>query len=173
MENDIALYSTFSELKACIAERFVRTMKSLMWKKFTELNNDKQWVKLIPEILSIYNNNEHSTIKMTPIDASKTENINKVKSIYEAKLRLKHNKLPKFEIGNYVRIYRFKGYIKDLTKGYTENFTKEVFKIQQRYQTIPWTYSLIDKNNEKIEGAFYEKQMVKSRFDFNNRLINE
>jgi hypothetical protein len=171
MENEIALYSTFSELKACIAERFVRTMKSLMWKKFTELNNDKQWVKLIPEILSIYNNNEHSTIKMSPIEASRTENVDKVKSIYDAKLRAKHNKPPKFEIGDFVRIYRWKGFIKDLTKGYTQNFTKEIFKIVEKHYSLPWTYSIVDKNNEKVEGKFYEKQMIKSKFDFDNILI--
>ena len=90
--------------------------------------------------------------------------------LYEYKLRLKHNKPPKFEIGDLVRIYRWKGYIRDLTKGYPPNFTQEVFKIVQRYNTIPWAYSIVDKNNDKIEGKFYEKEMIKSKFDFKNKI---
>ena len=102
MENNISLYSTFSELKAVIAERFVRTIKDLMWRKFTEINSDKQWVKLIPIILNTYNNRLHQTIHMSPIEASKSENRDKIKLLYEYKLRLKHNKPSKFEIGDLV-----------------------------------------------------------------------
>jgi hypothetical protein len=41
-----------------------------------------------------------------------------------------------------------------------------------RHYTVPWTYTIVDKNNEKIEGKLYEQEMVKSKFDFDNNLLD-
>ena len=70
----IKLYSTESELKACVIERFNLTLRNMMWKRFTEIGNQKNWVKLLPELIDEYNNKYHSTIQITPIEGSKKEN---------------------------------------------------------------------------------------------------
>ena len=42
-------------------------------------------------------------------------------------------------------------------KGYTLNWSQEVFIINKIKNTAPWTYAIIDLNGEEITGSFYEK----------------
>ena len=66
-ENNIKLYSTNnSEIKSAVIERFNRTFKNMMYKKFTE-NNNTIFYNILDELVNNYNNKYHSTIKMTPI----------------------------------------------------------------------------------------------------------
>ena len=69
----INLYSTENEEKSSIVERWIRTMKEKMWKYFTD-NDTYNYMNVLPELVEDYNNTVHSSIKMTPIDASKKEN---------------------------------------------------------------------------------------------------
>ena len=81
-ENNIKLYSTNnSEIKSSVVERFNRTFKNMMYKKFTE-NNNTIFYNILDELVNNYNNKYHSTIKMTPIEGSKKINENKIKNIY-------------------------------------------------------------------------------------------
>ena len=50
-----------------------------MYRKFTELDDSKHWLKLLPELVNEYNNRYHSTIKMTPVEGSKKENEEQIK----------------------------------------------------------------------------------------------
>ena len=78
-------------------------MKSKMWKMFSANNNTLYWDKL-EELVNDYNNTKHSSIKMTPIEASKKENEEKVfANLYGDLIYLKP-KNPKFSIGDKVRI---------------------------------------------------------------------
>ena len=65
----IEYFSTFSDKKASIVERFNRTLKSRMYKYFTE-HETRKWIDVIQKIIDGYNNSYHSTIKMTPEEAS-------------------------------------------------------------------------------------------------------
>src|SRR5271155_2027431 len=69
----IEFFSTFSDKKAAIVERFNRTLKSRMWKYFTE-HETRKWIDAVQDIVLGYNNTYHSTIKMTPTEATKLEN---------------------------------------------------------------------------------------------------
>ena len=66
----ITLYSTENEEKSSVCERWNRTIKSKMWKQFTVQGNT-MYLDMLPKILKQYNNTKHSSIKMTPIEASK------------------------------------------------------------------------------------------------------
>ena len=167
MNNNIKLYSTESELKAVIIERFNRTLKTNMFKKFTELDDDKNWVSILSLILNQYNNTLHSTIKMTPIEASKKENESILKERFHVKIKKISNKPPKFEVNERIRIVSHKG---DFTKGYIKNYSNEIFVIKTVHPTVPYTYSICDENNEVIIGKFYEKEMLSTSFDFGNVL---
>ena len=69
-ENNIKLYSTNnSEIKSSVIERFNRTFKNMMYKKFTE-NNNTIIYNIIDDLVNKYNDKDHSTIKMTPIKGS-------------------------------------------------------------------------------------------------------
>ena len=72
----IELYSTYSDLKAVFIERFNRTLLHIINKPMF-INGDGNWVNILNDAVVTYNNNIHSTINMTPVDAS--NNPDKVK----------------------------------------------------------------------------------------------
>ena len=67
-----------------------------------------------------------------------------------------NEKDPKFKVGDRVRISKYKNIF---SKGYTENWSEEVFIITKIKSTVPWTYVISDLNGEPITGIFYEKQL--------------
>ena len=112
-ENNIKLYSTNnSEIKSSVVERFNRTFKNMMYKKFTE-NNNTIFYNILDELVNNYNNKYHSTIKMTPLEASKKINEKKIKNIYNFE---KTKKPSKFKIGDRVRISLKKTFLKNHMK---------------------------------------------------------
>src|SRR5206468_3158755 len=64
-ENNIIMYSTYSEHNSCIVERFNRTLKEMMWKRFTA-ENTRNWIFMLDNLMKEYNNRVHSTIVMSP-----------------------------------------------------------------------------------------------------------
>ena len=58
--HNISMYSTYGESKSVIVERFIRTIKDLMNHEFT-VQNTRNWVMLLPEVLKIYNNRFHES----------------------------------------------------------------------------------------------------------------
>ena len=72
------------------------------------------------DIVNEYNNTYHRTIKMKPID---------VKSDSFAEYNEKSNgKDPKFEVGDHVRISKYKNIF---AKGYTPNWSEEIFVVKK------------------------------------------
>ena len=75
--------------------------------------------------------------------------------LYLAELRsvkLHSNKNnPKFEVGDNVRISKYKNFF---AKGYTLNWSEEVFVINKIKNTAPWTYAISDLNKGEITGSF-------------------
>ena len=68
---------------------------------------------------------------------------------------------PKFKAGDNVRISKYKRKVFD--KGYTPNWTEEIFLVYKIQSTNPITYRLKDLNNEEIQGSFYEPELVKGK----------
>ena len=73
VKDSIELYSTENEEKASVVERWIRTMKEKMWKYFTA-NSTNVYTYMLSDLVKEYNNTRHSSIKMTPVQASKKEN---------------------------------------------------------------------------------------------------
>ena len=71
--HSIILYHTQNEEKSSIVERWNKTMKNKMWKMFSAKNNTVYWDKL-DKLVDDYNNTYHSSIEMTPTEASLKEN---------------------------------------------------------------------------------------------------
>ena len=155
----IELYSTENEEKSSVVERWIRTMKEKMWKYFTD-NNTNHYVDILPDLVKDYNNTQHSSIKMTPVEASKKKNELEVwRNLYPDRLkRIDIN--PKFSIGDKVRISKKK---KTVEKGYTTRWTEEIFTITKINHTSPVTYKIADLNGEEIDGTFYEPELQKTR----------
>ena len=66
-DNDIKMYSTFSEGKSVVAEKFIRTLKNKIYKHMTAVSKNVYFDDL-DDIVGEYNNAYHRTIKMKPID---------------------------------------------------------------------------------------------------------
>jgi len=101
-KNKITLYSTENEEKSSVCERWNHTIKTKMWKQFTVQGNT-QYLDMLPKLVKQYNNTKHSSIKMTPIEASKKKNEGTVYFNLYGDLETSKQK-PKFKIGEKVRV---------------------------------------------------------------------
>ena len=111
------MYSTHNEGKSVVAERFIRTLKNKIYKHMTALSKNV-YFDVLDDIVDKYNNTYHRTIKMKSID---------VKSNSFAEYNEESNeKGPKFKVGDYVRISKYKNIF---AKGYTSNWSEEVFVV--------------------------------------------
>ena len=164
VENEIKMYSTFNEGKAVVIERFNRTLKNKMYKYFTA-NNTYKYVDVLPDLINEYNNHKHYTIKTQAREASMKYNekvIQQKNNVYSIDDKTIYKS--KFMVGDRVRISKYKRTLFD--KGYTPNWSEEVFVIVGIQQTNPTTYIIKDYNNEIIEGSFYENELQKTEQDF-------
>ena len=109
------------------------------------------YIDILDDIVNEYNNTCHRTIKMKPIDVKNNTYINIGKEV--------NDKDPKFQVGDYVRISKYKNIF---AKGYTPNLSEEIFVIKEIKNTVPWTYVVNDLNGEEIIGTFYEKELQKA-----------
>ena len=87
-------------------ERFNRTIKEEMFKYFSD-NNTRKYVDILDLLVDQYNNAIHSSIKMTPNEAIRKENKNKVRRNLYPEFGGK-SLTPKFSIGDNVRITKKK-----------------------------------------------------------------
>ena len=53
------------DVKASVAERFMRTIKERLWRYFTHRNTHR-YVDVLPNLVESYNNSRHSATKMAP-----------------------------------------------------------------------------------------------------------
>ena len=160
-DNNIILYHTENEGKSVFAERFIRTLKNLMWKHFTVVGNQKWNNDLVQNIVDKYNNKIHSSIGVSPFEASKNPEIIKDEIIKDNNSNNNLQEIQKFHIGDHVRIFKYKN---KFEKGFTTKWTKEIFVISKVLKTKPITYRIIDLNNEEILGRFYSNELQKSSF---------
>ena len=144
------MYSTNNEGKSVVAERFIRTLKSKIYKYMTSISKNG-YIDKLDDIVNEYNNTYHTTIKMKPIDVKDNTYINSDKET--------NDEDPKFKVGDRVRISKYKNIF---AKGYTPNWSEEVFVIKKVKNTVPWTYVINDLNGEEIMGTFYEKELQKT-----------
>ena len=148
-DNDIEMYSTYNEGKSVVDERFIRTLKNKLYKHMTATSKNVYY-DVLDNVVSKYNNTKHSTIKMKPIDAKSN------KRVY---INEHNEKDSRFKVGDRVRISKFKNIF---AKGYTPNWSKEIFIVDKINDTVPYTYNIKDLNGEEIIGSFYDRELQKS-----------
>ena len=82
------MYSTQNEGKSVVAKRFIRTLKSKIYKYMTSVS-ENVCIDKLGDILNEYNNTYHITIKMKPIDVKENTYINIEKNLMTKALNLK------------------------------------------------------------------------------------
>ena len=70
-----------------------------------------------------------------------------------------NDKDPKFKVGDHVRISKYKNIF---AKGYTPNWSEEVFMIKKVKNTVSWTNVTCDLNDNDIIGILYKKELQKT-----------
>ena len=147
------MYSTFNVGKSVVAERFIRTLKNKLYKHMTATGKNVYYDGL-DDVVNEYSNTKHCTIKMKPKDVKDDKDDNNKVYVDE------HNeKSARYNLGDRVRISKFKNIF---AKGYTPNWSKELFIIDKINDTVPYTYNIKDLNDEEIIGSFYDKESQKS-----------
>ena len=126
------MYSIHNEGKSGITERFIKTLKNKILKYMTAISTNV-YVNKLDDIVGEYNNTYHRTIKMKPVDVKDNTYIDFGKEV--------NDKDPRFKIGDYVRISKYKN---TFAKGYMPNSSEEVFIIGKIKNTVPWTYVIND-----------------------------
>ena len=149
-DNDIITYSTFNKGKSVVAGRFIRALKNKLYKHMTATGKNIYY-DVLDDIVNEYDNTKCNTIKMKPKDV---KNNNRV-YIDE------HNKKSAgYNVGDRVRISKFKNIF---AKGYTPNWSREIFIVDKINDTVPYTYNLKDLNDEEIIGSFYDRELQKTK----------
>ena len=70
------------------------------------------------------------------------------------------SKRSRFKLGDRVRISKFKNIF---AKGYTPNWSKEIFIVDKINDTVPYLYNIRDLNEEEIIGRFYDRELQKTK----------
>jgi len=128
-----------------------------MWREFS-FNGKYKWIDMYKQLINKYNNRVHITIKMSPTKVNSTNDKQILQKSYN---HLKIFVASKFRKGGHVRISKYKHVFE---KGYTPNYTTEIFKIRKVKNTYPETSLLDDLDGSPIQGGFYKEELKKTRF---------
>lgn len=146
-------YSSYSEHKASVVERFNRTLKSRLFRIFTHTNSYR-YIDILKSVLKGYNSSKHRSTGYPPDKVTPELESTIFEKIYGYNAQIKY----KFNVGDRVRISKVK---QTFRKGYLPNWTDEVFTIYKRFPSIPPTYLLRDLKSTDVKGRFYEEELQK------------
>ena len=109
------------------------------------------YIDKLEDIVNEYNNTYPRTIKMKPADVKANAYIDFSEEV--------NDKDSKFKVGDHVKISKYKNIC---AKGYTPNWSKDIFVTKEVKNTVPWTYVISDLNDDEIIGTFYETELQKT-----------
>ena len=144
--NNIKRYSRYIDKGAVFAERFIRTVRSLL-KKPVFAKGKADWISELPSVIKKYNNTIHSSTKMTPIQAIKKV---KEKEVFSNLRDDRVKRQPKFKLGHIVRTDDIR---KVFSKGDSTNYSYKLYTITEViHDTIPSYRSdyLPERYNENL-----------------------
>ena len=111
------MYSTHNERQSVVAGRFIGTIKNKIYKHMTSISKNV-YIEKLDDIVNECNNTKHRATKMKPIDGKDNTYIDFGKEVND----------PKFKVGDHLRISKYKNIF---SKGYTPNWSEEVFMIKK------------------------------------------
>ena len=110
-------------------------------------DKSKSYLPYLNKLVDQYNNTYHHSINQKPINADYSALTEKIET---------NPKAPKFKVNGRVRIIKYKNIF---SKGYTENWSREMFVINSVLKASPRTYKIKYLNREKVIRSFYEKEL--------------
>ena len=133
--------------------------KSSVVERWNRTNNTQKYVDVSPSMVEKYNNTYHRSINLKPTNARKPANYKHINNALYSKVNARKATLPKFHVRDKVHKVRKKG---TFEKGFTPNWTDEVFTITAVKATKPPTYTKEDTLGEPVQGTFYEQELQSS-----------
>ena len=147
-------FTTHNEdTKASIVERYNKTLKTRMWRYFTN-NQTLRYVDVLQDFVRSYNDTYHRSIGMAP---SAVNGANQ-EMVWQRLYGHDGGGTPKYRVGDRVRISKAK---RHFAKGYMANWTEELFTIVDVHRSDPPVYRLVDWNGDSLDGTFYEPELQK------------
>ena len=156
--HNVKIYYTYSNLKAVFIKRFNRSLRELMMKEFVK-SNSTVWYNILPNLIKTYNNRFHCSIKMKPIDVTKSNKKFIKDNFYTYN---KTSKIPRYKIGDLVRIFLKRRELFDKASGNIK-WSEELFRIYSIHKSNVITYKIKNVNNRIIQGIFYQKELQLSK----------
>ena len=163
-------FASWSDQKAAVVERFNRTLKSRMWRYFSQ-HQTKKYLDVLDDLVHSYNSAPHRSIGCAPASVRVKNEHDIARRLYAPRVeteecRRRRRRRPACPTqllkGSIVRISRGKG---TFAKGYEPNWSDEHFRIREiktasdRNSVAPRVYKLEDESGEPIEGIFYESEI--------------
>ena len=152
-KHNVRHYSSQSEHKASVVERFNRTLKTKLYRIFTYRNSYK-YIDILDSVLKSYNSTKHSSTGLAPVEVTPQLESQVFQKLYG----YQKERAFKFNINDRVRISKAR---KVFQRGYSPNWTEEVFIVHEHYPSNPPTYLLKDLKGEILKGRFYEEEIQK------------
>ena len=120
-------------------------MYSIQINKYMTSISKNVYIDELDDIVDEYNDTYCRTIKTKPVNVKDDTYIDFKKEV--------NDKDPKFKVGNHVRISKYKDIF---AKGYTPNWSEEVFVIKKVKNRAK---NRVKKVKKEIIGTFYEKEL--------------
>lgn len=142
----IEMYSTQSENKASIIERFHRTLGDKLKPK---IYKSLKWLNELPKIIKTYNNTRHRTIKMKPSEVCNENEMDILLGVYNIKpTKTKLN----FDVNDRVRL---SAYAYNFKNKFKTNWTTEIFNIKKVFKSNVNYYKVDD-----VDGSFCNEELL-------------
>ena len=174
-QHNIHHFATQSDQKAAMVERFNRTLKERLARYMTA-NNTNRFIDVLQQHVDAYNASVHRVIGATPKDVSASgesardkicrkmyqDYVSHVSNSSKASMK-RGQKDQQLNPGDHVRLSKWKT---TFEKGFTPNWTEEIFKVLRREpahakRRVGSIYKLVDWAGEPIDGQFYRKEVQK------------
>ena len=139
---------------ASMAERFIRTLKLMLYRYMT-YTGKKRWVDILPDVVAAYNSRVHRSIGCTPNSVTRENEREFIERMYGAQ---KSASKFKFRVGQRVRIKHPKTI---MDKGYTQSFADKIYVIVEQIKGRTTAgYRIQTEEGRPIRGVWYTEELV-------------
>lgn len=151
---------TLSEVKAAVAERAIKTIKSKLFKYMYHLQTWR-YIDVLQNVTDTYNATVHSSIGVAPSTVDKKDERRLWWNMYVSVDKLKPQRkgyTNVLHVGTYVRISFHRG---PFDREYRQKWSGEIFQVYQAFSRDGvLVYYLRDMVGEKLQGSFYREELL-------------